>query len=330
MKLEEYSNLDEKDVVFKHIVVDTKEDLEKCLSSEDCKISEHYEGKQFIYRGVNEAKYKMYTSAQREWIVREWERSGITFIDFIASVLNGLKKNNFFNEFYKSMNVIVNDLLCMAFLQHYGAPAPLLDFTTDINKALYFATEDFKYPVTGSDSIDNYISLYVLKLNNYVPSIDELLYDGIKNGKIALENFFKEYPNIPVNAEILERINKLIEWKAGNGVLNETYKFKVEYIPNPNDMKPVKSILNERLFYSNPNIIAQSGCFILNTSEKQPLEEYIHSNDNVHDIVCLDIHKSLCDYIKKSRLAGISRSTLFPDFNETAKQSYNAFKECLK
>lgn len=111
MKLEEYSNLDEKDVVYKHIVVNTKEDLEKCLSSEDCKTPEHYEGKQFIYRGVNEAKYKMYTSAQREWIVREWERSGITFIDFIASVLNGLKKNNFFTEFYKSMNVIVNDLL---------------------------------------------------------------------------------------------------------------------------------------------------------------------------------------------------------------------------
>lgn len=71
------------------------------------------------------------------------------------------------------------------------------------------------------------------------------------------------------------------------------------YIPNPLDAISVVTPDNQRLYWSNPNIVAQKGCFIMNTSEKDVLEDVVAKNRNMQKMMCIDIHKSLAEYIKK-------------------------------
>lgn len=91
------------------------------------------------------------------------------------------------------------------------------------------------------------------------------------------------------------------------------------------------------LSWSNPNIIAQKGCFLLNTHEKQPLEKkFLEEKEGKllknAALSCLDIHKSLAPYIREEYLKseGITKESIYPDFNAIANEAYEAFKRCPK
>ena len=85
-------------------------------------------------------------------------------------------------------------------------------------------------------------------------------------------------------------------------------------------LMPTKTVAS----WSNPNIIAQEGCFFLNMDGIKPLEE----RKEIRKMTCLDIHKSLAPYIREKYLKpkGITKESLFPDFNAIAKEAYEAFK----
>ena len=79
MKLEEYSNLAQKEPFFETKNVDTCREFDI--------IYEDLNNSTLLYRGIHEARYKIYTSAQREWITNEYSKQGITFTQFIHSII---------------------------------------------------------------------------------------------------------------------------------------------------------------------------------------------------------------------------------------------------
>ncbi|WP_300400255.1 hypothetical protein [uncultured Rikenella sp.] len=44
---------------------------------------------------------------------------------------------------------------------------------------------------------------------------------------------------------------------------------------------------------------------------------------------CLDIHKSLADYVRANYLSGITHDTLFPSITQMAQEAYTRFRERL-
>ncbi len=84
--------------------------------------------KGFMFRGVNEAKYKMYNSAQRAWIENDLILNDIPYHNLINRRIIDAKSSN--GNYFKKIGIVQdNDLAILSFLQHYEPPTPLLDFT---------------------------------------------------------------------------------------------------------------------------------------------------------------------------------------------------------
>lgn len=84
---------------------------------------------------------------------------------------------------------------------------------------------------------------------------------------------------------------------------------------------------------ANMNITAQEGCFILfnpkstemSDMSNLSLEEYWKKTpiyENMPDLYCANIHKSLCPYIIKEILQDINTQTMFPEADKIADQAY--------
>ena len=269
--MKEYLNSDSKSKHFYYHKIETKGDFDKYFKETkyDCN---------FLFRGVNEAKYKLFTSAQRKWITEEISLRGITFVDFIDDLLSNIKNNHTLSEYFKSKNIPTNDILYLSFLQHYGAPTPLLDFTSDKNIAFYFALKGLNTKTSGESGIENYFSIYALQLTNDIPSIDRLFQNAIKDGTEMIKSHHKEYPDQKINSDILKRIDLLTPWKKKEGPADGLYAMHLAFIPNPSNSVKVLSTAGQPLLWSNLNIIAQKGCFIMNSNEAQPLEEIMENN----------------------------------------------------
>ena len=71
MKLEEYATIEEKELLFINGGSKIDVNIEK-IFEEIRKYNE--EGDSFVFRGLSEAKYKMYNSAQRVYMTQELHR----------------------------------------------------------------------------------------------------------------------------------------------------------------------------------------------------------------------------------------------------------------
>lgn len=430
MILPTYKSLEEKKKHFSHYrKINTVEELEK----EKEKLEEDQTAllafsTELVFRGVKEAKYKLYTSAQRDWITNEWEKPGISFVDFIDRQLYNLKKDKVLMRYFESIDIAVNDLLLLSFLQHYGAPAPLLDFTYNMLISLFFATTGTEPNKQNFDDIENYLSVYAISVDKRL-SIDIICNNALRDyqeknllnrmlyifGMDPLKNMLAWKPNNeekddqgfvcrnPREKRVMEAklavFKKLIEdmeekeahkiviasikrsclemkemvsamktevkpvieqltddlkniakdWTDPRGQTiseSEFQQIKNGFYPSwmkSTDSRGLNIIYNTNLFlpnplyselsddiaklsWSNPNIIAQEGCFILNSHESRPLNE--RANPIGMKMTCLDIHKSLAPYIREEYLKskGITKESLFPDFNAIANDAYEAFK----
>lgn len=169
--LPEYSSLDEKSQFFAQPnsnypwVIETEAEFDSlynilCDEYNNCIKTG---GEYLLFRGVCEAKYKTFTSAQRSWLTNEWkDTTPKGFLDYITSLLDAIKQNQNFKDFYKSLNVVPNDLLYLSLLQHYGAPSPMLDFTHSLDMGLFFMIDGTTDIDTNSPTINQYFSLQLL------------------------------------------------------------------------------------------------------------------------------------------------------------------------
>ncbi len=115
MTLPEYQSIAEKKQKFLYVKADTKDVLDTHLKmllkcSPRC-----------IFRGVREARYKLFTSVQREWITNGLGRH-TTINHLVGSLLRGIRQNPVLNEYSKSLNMVETVPLYLSLLQHDSAP----------------------------------------------------------------------------------------------------------------------------------------------------------------------------------------------------------------
>ena len=241
-----YSDFDEKEKYFSQSdYINTIEDLYSF-------VEKHKYNREFFFRGVNEAKYKLFTSAQRKWLLENVKvHSGsLSYNSFIDCLIYQFyrTRGNLMERYFKSLGLPTNDMNALCYMQHYGAPTPLLDFTTRVNVALYFATLDVEYKNTNS--IDDYFSLYLLEQTN---------------------EHIVEYK---------ERYNKLSKLTNQNKLYLVNIKSKSCKCPHFLNLAP-----------NNLNMIAQSGVLLMNYHEFEPIESMSRIRCvNIHKSLVSNIH----------------------------------------
>lgn len=246
MKLPEYSSFEEKSNHFKIHYIDTIEDVKSFLTD--------HKTPKGIYRGINNSSYKIYTSLQRQIITQEIKKFSIS--DYISEVRKELILKKYFNTF----KIFPSKLSIWSYLQHYGAPTPLLDFTYDIRKALYFATEKFDLAnFKISNTLSDRFSIFLIENEN----LDLLNIDGVFESFRKYKNYaveiFNEYPpdkDFDYDA-LLAHCDKMFDLNVLGVFLLEQKEEFVEVF-NP---------------YNNIRIIAQDGLFINSSFHNYPLEE---------------------------------------------------------
>ena len=176
-----------------------------------------------LFRGVNEAKYKLYTSIQRAFIEGRINPNE-TIGSFVAKEIDNIKNSSVLSKYYLSIGIPITDFLYLSFLQHYAAPTSFLDFTHNINIALYFATENVRYG-DGNTSycIDDYISIYWIDLTEgglSLTNIPELYINGYISG---MEYYLRHKNHVDSTTNLID-LSKFLSWvnteNKGRGVHN--------------------------------------------------------------------------------------------------------------
>lgn len=303
--------------------------------------------KNFIYRGVNDACFKNYTSAQREALLLEIKDPKKLVHDEIINLLHC--NNNLLNKYCKSLGVTCSSIYLMSYVQHYGGVSPLLDFSYNFNKALFFMI-DKEVPTVAPEKesrcLNNYMSLYSLL---YDETLEQKLLELTKKYK---KTNFNDDTYRTTASTILEKtvisskfLNNLDPEAFANGAiwsLNRPYKMNQIELQKKRDfylysnsldearqfamseMQPIlinNDIKSFNLFgekgtwgtlISNLNITAQDGCFIYFDKEFYPLEA---------PLICVDIHRTLTPYIKKRYLKKYTKKNLFPNPKKMVQES---------
>lgn len=122
-----YKTLDEKADVFQtdiHYIIDSKNDFDDWYNSvvkkqsnarsfvnqspSDSEFEDNiYNHYPFIFRGVSEAKFKVYTSAQRDWIINDMnEWAGKAYLEYINDLITKAYDKLCYQKFLIIINYI--------------------------------------------------------------------------------------------------------------------------------------------------------------------------------------------------------------------------------
>lgn len=265
-------------------------------------------GKQYLFRGVSEAKYKLYTSGQREYIQNEYNLFGVDYQNFMQSLLAILTQDGDWMEYNKTAKIPMNASYCFTYLQHYGAPTSYIDFTTDVFVALFFSCHNPHF-VPSDNEIDNYLYLYYVEKGDIEYVVDK--YNGvfgiIRKDKGSYQQRAKNDDSPNLSFSTLQKLGAFYidsERKRGD-FGNKRFIFRMP----------------------NRNMLAQKGVLIYNADDSNPLEKTNLFRDKIH---CLNIHKSLCYSIMNvCSEKGITYEKLFPDERQIAQKVYSDFKRTL-
>jgi hypothetical protein len=309
--LVKYNTLIEKEQFYNCIKIETEQEFDERFDQ----IQTDSEG--CAFRSLNEAKFKLYPSAQRRWIEKDLFKVHSSFSNYILRLIDQTQQNRDVISFFQDNNIPINDFVILALLQHYRKPSPLIDFTYNPLIALFFAFDEMKIANTGT--IDDYVSIY--RINYDQPcfcSIQEVnVYGGITL-ETELQEFNAVFPISKIDTSSVTRdISNLSysEYSNVGHILIHGDKMGITNI----------SIPALRFFCSynitNPNLKNQEGLFILNTSEDKPLGELLKEKHRCSSplIDCFNIRKNLKLYIQSKYLTphGIDCNMIYPNDNDS-------------
>jgi len=238
---------------------------------------------------------------------------------------------------------IENDLAVLSYLQHYGSDSktPLIDWTYNINNALFFAASCVK-PSSTTIEIDDYFSIYFIEEKYLIDtSLSKMVSNTIdKNykepfAKLQQDMKLENYPDKLSNLLTDKAQKEFIMLYKGRELVSRISK--VEQLNNFPILYLSDEEIDPRVKYrisNNMNIINQEGVFIWNSSPTKSLEqvgkeEYLkEKNGEYYFSQCLNIHKGLKDYIlTKLDAIGINEKFIYPNNDDIANRIYNKNKE---
>jgi len=226
----------------------------------------------------------------------------IPYINMIQMMVNKAKEVKLLQQVfqYYQLENEQTDFPLLSILQHYNAPTPLLDWTYDLDIALFFAIENVEKS-EEENVIEDYISIY--RLN-----------------KITHNSFLKDNLNY-ISGNVFPSVTGLSHHLSYQEMLVYISDFEIQ---NDRKIKPLTT-------YYNLNILAQKGLFIFNPHEEKPLEDFHHNNKDGNvdaRVYCYNISKDLTELIKyKIAQSQIDQTLLFPDLK---KYSQNILNNYLK
>lgn len=324
--------------------IDSPDDLRKALSELQSKTG-------YIFRGIYDASYKLYSSAQREFYDIDKRKAGRSFVNLVNYYIEGAYGQKEVKDYIAQESIQPNEFFLMALLQHFRSSSPLVDFTSSLNKALFFCLDGVKNEHTRTHRLSDYVSLYYINAPDIdwtAYSIQKLMADSAENvdrliadkkrsdpyfasfnswyqnqlivfEHLPFEDFYKDSPDITSNNAF-----SFIKVDAGSSKVNIT-------IPSADDFKCSYIIINDR-------ILRQDGLFFFANSKNRPLEDLILNTVNPKEstykgkiIGCLNIHKSLLSIIREeyqldSNGMPITHSSVYGD-DSTENQK---LEKCLK
>lgn len=279
-----------------------------------------------LFRGVSEAKYKILSSAQRYWLEHDLEEGGMDFVQFVDGLLSQIRTNELLKEYYSSLRVPINDLLYLGLLQHYGECSPLIDVSYDMNVSLFFALNYTKRKWYKC-GIDDYCSLYVIDTfgNQYWGYLDSILNSAQENEAEILAN-----PHIPVelidtsNIDSADLYTKWTNFHNNGGGLHD-FNLALIKLPTAKGAIALRTRIGQNICWTNLNLLAQKGGFIMYNDTKQSLEEYVCEHQELPRIVCYNINKKLKDYILNE--INHTEEDIYPQMKDIVTHEINIFKD---
>lgn len=272
-----------------------------------------------VFRGVNEAKYMGFSSAQ---VRTGASLDQMTFNKIIGDAIEQVRGNKILMDLLRARSKDETDFQILALMQHYGCGTPIIDYSTNIDSALFFATDRQGKPVQSANledsSVDAFISIYyfdkrdpnhgAIQENNERDSAIVNQHDleaakeygekyiGIsEETKKSFENLpYAEMAKLPYGGlfSVLGHSNGIIRFKVGG--------HDVEY-----------DVDNER-------IEAQDGLFIFNGLSDKPYEKAAYDWYSGINNYCVNIHKSLEGEIKAYlEKKCITCKTIYPQTKES-------------
>lgn len=315
-KLKTFINLKEKKDYFlqsEHFIIDSKAAFD--LWFDGVVGMKKEERTNFIFRGMKEAKHRLYTSGQRIWIENDMvDWSGQNYIGFIDALVESAKQHPLIEKVFDVYNytIVEREFPILSILQHYGAPTPLMDWTYNINVALFFGTEGLKGG-HGTGDIDNYFSIYAINKAHYKHEF--LNKNDFDKGGISSINSFEEWSDDDRNPN-KNGIFYISDFDNGNAFGAPQYH-SIRIRAN----RPMTSVYNQ-------NIIPQEGLFIFNPFSNKPIDEVFNvkagidgSNLILRPFTCVNIKKDLADYVRRriKQHSNIDHNFIYPHLYDDVK-----------
>lgn len=284
------------------IYVDTQQDLDAAIQS----IRAHETD--FLYRGIYDASYQMYTSSQRLWIQGQprMKRLGIPdYHNTIQMLINLTYSLSEVKQYMQQQNIDYNEFFIMALMQHFGAPAPMLDFSNTLFKGLFFSVDNMpQWTDTGSNNLDDYISLYYIPRNiDWVDcTIQKVMESAAQNIERMINDYQQNHHSMPNTVAVENDIRYLLYRQFHPSLSN--ISFLPVGGPNTGIVNINIPVLGFQCNYQiiNSRLVSQDGMFVFNNTDDIPLVELMNQVCRTKYFYCLNIRKNLVPYIHSNYL----------------------------
>ena len=296
-----------------NIIIDDEQTLDDTITN--LLSNEH-----LIYRGLNDASYRMYTSSQRHFIWQDqlYQNVGGAYHEFVRKTINRVMSDASIMSYFQKNNIPLNDFLVLALLQHYIECSPLLDFAYDLRSSMFFAM-DKVVPPSGKGGMGDYISIYFT--DNRIDWIQATIEAVNRTGANSADTMVKDANEKGMSVDANNTAYDM------QHLTYENYINNISFIPVSGACFGVTDVVMNHLGVSwqynitNPRLQQQKGLFIFNTSQDIPLAERVNSVTKYYkNFGCININKNLIPYIKAKYLdpLNINNSTIYFKTQESA------------